>query len=169
MFPRLISRWWAWLLWFWDAVLVPLVTKPMDMSQLDVGLWQGGMPQQSPTDEWPQPITAVLNLQEEHLDNWPSQVLAGLWLPITDGPPAPSLDWLNQAVDFIERSRARGLCVLVHCAAGVSRSSLVTVAWAMKTKHLNRDKAMEFVASKRPVAHPNPAFWDRLAEYEKAN
>ena len=51
-----------------------------------------------------------------------------------------------------------GKGVLVHCAAGVSRSATIVLSYLMKRNLMSRDKAYEYLKSKRNVIHPNSNF-----------
>ncbi|CAK74287.1 unnamed protein product (macronuclear) [Paramecium tetraurelia] len=57
--------------------------------------------------------------------------------------------------------------VLVHCAAGVSRSASVVIAYLMKKKGLAFQEAFNFVKKKRSVIQPNYGFIQQLRNYEK--
>lgn len=52
--------------------------------------------------------------------------------------------------------------VLVHCAAGLSRSATVVISWLMRRYQWNVQLAMAFVRSCRPIIHPNSSFMDYL-------
>lgn len=56
--------------------------------------------------------------------------------------------------------------VLVHCMAGVSRSTTVLTAWLMKTFGMSMDDALKLIKSKRPIVNPNHGFIRALREYE---
>lgn len=114
--------------------------------------------------EPPPGTTAVLNLCEAE-DSY--RVESHRWVPIPDAEPAPSLDWLREQVAFVSQEKSAGRTVYVHCRAGVSRSGMVVVAYYMAQKGWSRDEAMEFVQSRRPVLHPNPAFMKLLLEWER--
>src|SRR5262245_8683076 len=92
---------------------------------------------------WPPRGTrAVLNLCEVED---PFEVEASLWRPIVDTEPAPSVEWLREAVAFVEANREAGRPTSVHCRNGVSRSGLVVVAYLMRKRGWGRDEAMTFV------------------------
>jgi protein-tyrosine phosphatase len=118
----------------------------------------GSVPQPPPGTE------ATLNLCQTE-DPWRTEAYD--WVPIPDAAPAPSLDWLQERVGFVDSHRGGGKTTFVHCAAGKSRSGLVTVAYVMSEHHWSRDKALGFVKSKRPQTDPNHAFMDLLSQWEQ--
>jgi len=46
----------------------------------------------------------------------------------------------------------------VHCAAGVSRSASIVIAYLMKINHWTFENAYSFVKSKRKIIDPNFGF-----------
>jgi len=111
----------------------------------------------------PPGTNAVLNLCEIQD---PYEAEHHSWAQIEDGPPAPDLRWLRRQVEFVDARRKAGDIVYVHCAAGASRSGMVVVAYLMHKNGWTRDEALQFVRSKRPVTRPNPAFMERLLDWE---
>lgn len=73
---------------------------------------------------------------------------------------------LQECLDFVEQGRKEGT-VLVHCAAGVSRSATVVIAYIMKTNQLSLDEAVKFVQERRPCVSPNDGFMEQLQLFEK--
>ena len=57
--------------------------------------------------------------------------------------------------------------VLVHCAAGASRSATIVIAYIMWTKKMSFKDALEFVQQKRFIVYPNCGFRDQLQLFEK--
>jgi protein-tyrosine phosphatase len=57
--------------------------------------------------------------------------------------------------------------VFVHCAAGVSRSATIVIAYLMKKQNLSFDDALKIVQTKRPVICPNVGFREQLKTYEE--
>jgi len=139
---------WAW--WLEDGP---------NYSRIEEGLYLGGY-----VDRPPRGTRAVLNLCERE-DPYEAEVSA--WRPITDAEPAPSVEWLREAVAFIEANRAAGRTTYVHCRNGVSRSGMVVVAYLMRKNGWGRDEAVAFVGRRRPELRPNPAFMRLLLEWEK--
>jgi hypothetical protein len=126
---------------------------------IEDGLYMGG-DENSP----PSGTTAVLNLCEK---DDPYRTDHYLWEPIPDAAPAPDIAWLRRMVQFVDDNRIAGRTVFVHCRNGVSRSGMVVVAYEMYKHRWSRDQALEFVRSKREMARPNPAFMERLLEWER--
>ena len=57
--------------------------------------------------------------------------------------------------------------VLIHCAAGISRSATITIAYLMKSRNMKYDDAFNFVRSRRDVIYPNQGFVNALKQFEK--
>ena len=57
--------------------------------------------------------------------------------------------------------------VLIHCAAGVSRSATTLIGWLMSTFGMPLSSAVELLQSKRPIVNPNYGFMKMLREYEQ--
>lgn len=72
----------------------------------------------------------------------------------------------EQCHSFIDLGRSHS-GVLVHCAAGISRSATIVLSYLMKVRQSNFDNELEFLRSVRPVVDPNPGFVKQLKLYEK--
>jgi hypothetical protein len=133
------------------------------MDQIDERLWQSGAPTQVPPG-----IDCVVNLTmgDEAAFRRPPGIFTGyLHAPVSDGP-FRGMPWLRSVVATVNAWRGHGWNVLVHCAAGVSRSSLVSCACLMQARGLSAAEALVWVKARRPQANPNPNFLRALAEYE---
>ena len=64
----------------------------------------------------------------------------------------------EECIEFIEEAINGGGRVVVHCAAGISRSGTIVIAYMMWKNKWRRDQALEFVISKRPLTQPNKGF-----------
>jgi len=62
----------------------------------------------------------------------------------------------------------KGGIVLVNCAAGISRSSTIVIAYIMKYYKIDLRKTFLFVKKKRNQICPNKRFMECLLEYELA-
>ncbi len=67
---------------------------------------------------------------------------------------------------ILDKAKKEGKQVLVHCAAGVSRSPTLVIAYIMWSQKKTRKEAYEYVSSKRPIIDPNENFMDQLAMFE---
>ncbi|MBW0495894.1 hypothetical protein O181_035609 [Austropuccinia psidii MF-1] len=59
--------------------------------------------------------------------------------------------------------------ILIHCAAGVSRSTTLLAAFLMKSKNLSPKDAISLISSKRPQVQPNDFFIYQLELYQNCN
>lgn len=85
-------------------------------------------------------------------------------LPIYDGEPWP-VEEQRRMVRFIRDHIAGN--VLVHCDAGISRSSSAVILWLMAAGFSQAD-AVQFVADRHPDAHPSPRILESLVVVELA-
>lgn len=70
----------------------------------------------------------------------------------------------NDCYDFIEKSKGN---VYIHCAAGISRSPTIVIAYLMRKNRKKFSETFEFVKSRRKYVNPNEGFINQLKEYEK--
>ncbi len=75
--------------------------------------------------------------------------------------------YFNESFEFIDKAIKNGGNVLVHCHAGVSRSSSILIAYIMKSQKLKLVKVLELIRTKREKVSPNIGFLQQLKEYEK--
>lgn len=152
----------------------------MDMDEIVPGVWQGGALDKKivelmlPTansasltrvtqviDSKPDGIKAILNLCIEYQDTLPADdLMVYKWLPIPKEPKFPGIEWLEGSVEFIEYCKKLSWPILVHCATGFYRASLVVTGYLMKTEKLSPEDALTKLKSKRKVSE----FYD---EYQK--
>ncbi|VDP83226.1 unnamed protein product [Echinostoma caproni] len=85
-------------------------------------------------------------------------------IPILDNHTASLLPYLDEAFKFIDNAKTNQGHVLVHCAAGISRSPAVVIAYLMHSSHMQMRDAYEFVRSKRSSIAPNFNFLGQLLE-----
>ena len=73
----------------------------------------------------------------------------------------------DECVEFINEGARNGGRTLVHCAAGISRSASICIAYLIKQQGMSFDEAFDHVRDCRQVACPNKGFLEQLAKYAK--
>ena len=73
---------------------------------------------------------------------------------------------IDNAYHFINSKLNLGEKVLVHCHAGVSRSTTVILYYLMKKFQLPLKTAYSIVKNQRNIINPNPGFMQQLQFYE---
>ncbi|XP_029363572.1 probable dual specificity protein phosphatase DDB_G0281963 [Echeneis naucrates] len=89
-----------------------------------------------------------------------------LRIPIDDSLWDDLLPWIPQALHFIDAAMSSGASVLVHCAAGISRSPALAVAYIMHSLGMDLDQAYRFVKERRPSISPNFNFLGQLQLFQ---
>lgn len=104
-------------------------------------------------------IKAVLSIGIECPIELPEDVsgkfIACLDLPEMETNFSPILD---ESISFIRSHVDRASPVLVHCNAGVSRSSTVVIGYLIKECRMPFEEAFRVVKFKRPAIQPNAGF-----------
>jgi len=75
------------------------------------------------------------------------------------------IDHFEATAKFIDEGRKQG-GVLVHCAAGISRSSTIVIAYMMQAMRFSLKEAFKYVRERRPIISPNDGFSRQLQVYE---
>lgn len=91
------------------------------------------------------------------------------YIQINDLAREDMLQHLPEALNFINRNLMNGEKVLVHCAAGVSRSATIVIAYIMATHKIDFENAYNLVRQRRRCIYPNDGFRRQLkqAGYEE--
>lgn len=87
-------------------------------------------------------------------------------LPLSDDETQDLLSYLPESFAFINEGIRSG-AVLVHCAAGMSRSASVVIAYVMQSQHMHYLEAFRLVKSARHIVCPNIGFRFQLEEFER--
>jgi ADP-ribosylglycohydrolase/protein-tyrosine phosphatase len=79
----------------------------------------------------------------------------------------PHLDFvLLDTVRIVERLRAEGLTVLVHCVGAYSRTPTVGALYGARLRNVGADEAVRDIQAVLPCAHPNSAFRKAMRRLE---
>uniref|UniRef100_A0A4W5LSS9 protein-tyrosine-phosphatase n=1 Tax=Hucho hucho TaxID=62062 RepID=A0A4W5LSS9_9TELE len=89
-----------------------------------------------------------------------------LRIPIDDSLRDDLLPHIPEALRFIDGAMSSGGSVLVHCAAGISRSPALAVAYIMYNLGMDLDHAYRFVKERRPSISPNFNFLGQLQHFQ---
>ena len=88
---------------------------------------------------------------------------------LLDSDTADIKQYFDEAGDFIDQALKEGGKVLVHCHAGISRSSSIILSYLIKYKKMTLEEALSLAREKREKINPNPGFIKQLKEYEEEN
>lgn len=145
-----------------------------NLDEILPGVFLGSIFATSPDSLRRHGIKAVLNVAGGHTNLSDKYPLENHLIINIDDIPAASDEMMKKvfpkALPFLDRyahphspHRKR---VLIHCMAGVSRSTTVLTAWLMKSFGMPLDEALKLIKTKRPIVNPNHGFMKILREYE---
>lgn len=110
-------------------------------------------------------ITHILDSTSLNLEYFPGKFNYKHVL-IFDLPSTDITKYFDECFAFIDAAMANGGHVLVHCMAGISRSSSIVIAYMMKSKGMDFQTAFDHVKSKRSCICPNEGFLSQLKNYQ---
>ncbi|XP_076837951.1 dual specificity protein phosphatase 14 isoform X2 [Brachyhypopomus gauderio] len=109
-------------------------------------------------------ITLIVNATLSHsCPRYPG--VECLRVAVPDLPSAHLGGHFDRVAARIHNNRAGG--TLVHCAAGMSRSPALIMAYLMKYRGTTLQEAHSWVRRSRPCVCINAGFWEQLLTYEK--
>lgn len=109
-------------------------------------------------------ITLIVNATLSHAcPTYPG--VECLRVPVSDLPSARLGDHFDRVAEHIHGNRAGG--TLVHCAAGMSRSPALVMAYLMRYRGVTLQQAHRWVRESRPYVRLNAGFWEQLLQYER--
>lgn len=91
-----------------------------------------------------------------------------LHVRITDAESSDISTHFDRAGEFIDQEINDGGRVLVHCAAGISRSTSLVLAYLVRYRNYDLRNAFNLVKSSRKVVRPNNGFFQHLINYERS-
>lgn len=126
------------------------------MSQVSHRLWVGGCKCASDLAKFnPAKITAVLNVNQAP-DEPQSPDIVYMHIPFDDGAEIPHRQFVK-CLGWLDFMYENGHTILIHCAAGISRSVTITAAFMHYEGLTDFDDALNQIRLRRPVASPAPA------------
>ena len=141
---------------FMDSFLTP-------MHKIDNNLYLGGLMAANNLSLLNQAgITSIVQALSKNTPMTKHQGMKYHTLDIDDLPNANIVRFVPEAIKFIDRELMCGKVVLIHCAAGISRSSSIAVAYFMVKYNIGFDEALARVKRGRGCACPNQGFENQL-------
>lgn len=91
-----------------------------------------------------------------------------LELKLMDQPVGESLkNAVLKAYNFISHALANGGVVLVHCAAGISRSTSTVIFYLMNKFMIPYEQALRICRKGRPITNPNMGYEAQLETFSR--
>ncbi|MCC3295906.1 ADP-ribosylglycohydrolase family protein [Arthrobacter sp. zg-Y411] len=132
----------------------------------DDSVWLGGVSALGRTAELGiDAVVSLCRLGTEAVSGIAAADQATFWLVDSASPEsnAHTAFVLREAAAAVERFRAEGKTVLLHCVRAESRTPTVAALYGAQAAGITPLEALERVRSVLPNAHPNPAFREVLA------
>lgn len=145
------------------------VKSPTNFSWVIEGLLSGsGIPKSENEMNWVKEngVKAVLTLIKDPL---PQPWISGLdyrHVPIID-KSAPSMNEIEQGVDFVDMCLKDKRPIMVHCVHGKGRTGTILVAYMIKIKGLDADSAIQKIQQMRPGSMEDVSQEMAIRRYEK--
>lgn len=104
-------------------------------------------------------ISAVLNVhQEPDEEDRKSPDIIYMHIPFEDGEEIPQRQFVK-CLGWLKFMYEAGHNILIHCAAGISRSVTVTAAFMHYAGVCDFEEAKNRIKQARPIANPAPKTW----------
>ncbi|MED6292551.1 hypothetical protein CHARACLAT_001458 [Characodon lateralis] len=110
-------------------------------------------------------VSHVLNVAYGVTNLFPDQMVYKTF-QILDLPETDITAHLEECSSFIDQAREQDGVVMVHCNAGVSRSSSIVIGYLMLREGLSFDDAYKQTKLARPSIRPNPGFYQQLQNFK---
>ena len=108
-------------------------------------------------------IRKVLTVMSAFGNHYPENTFVHKSIDVTDDYETNLIRYFKECLLFIDGYDK----VLVHCAAGMSRSPTIVIAYLMWKKKLSLNDAIKFVKNKRPEISPNLNFMRQLQTFQE--
>lgn len=113
-------------------------------------------------------ITHILSLRDNPHAIYPDDFVYKL-IDAEDMPNQDLSKHFEECVYFIHECLLSGGKVMIHCMAGVSRSTTATCVYLMTASSQSMDTVLASIKARREIAGPNEGFMSQLRNYEKKN
>merc|ERR1719242_2321438 len=115
-------------------------------------------------------ITHIVNCTQSIENKFGCQGITYCRVPVNDKASESILHYFVKAIRFIERVRGEqngknANRIMIHCHAGISRSSTITIAYLMFSWKMTMFDAIAHVHSKRYQIQPNQGFKNQLLDF----
>ncbi|XP_060110282.1 dual specificity protein phosphatase 22-A-like [Heteronotia binoei] len=90
-----------------------------------------------------------------------------LCISASDSSSQNLLQHFKESIRFVHECRLHGGRCLIHCLAGVSRSTTLVIAYLMTVTDFGWEECLAAIKTVRSYASPNFGFQQQLQEYEK--
>jgi dual specificity phosphatase 12 len=94
-----------------------------------------------------------------------TDIVTYLRYSIDDNPGQDLLNTIGHVLKWIDNAREAEHNVLVHCAAGVSRSGSIVTAYIMYKQKIPFEEALSLAKIARPFIDPNVGFQEQLKRF----
>jgi predicted protein tyrosine phosphatase len=112
-------------------------------------------------------VTGGVNMRIEFDDAAQNLALARYcYLPTIDDD-APTLEHLEEGIEFIQQVISEGGKVYIHCAGGIGRAPTMAAAYFVSQGH-SLDEAINLIKKSRPFISITPVQLEQLRKFERA-
>lgn len=129
--------------------------EPMKVAnEIISGLWLGSIDSADISFLKPRKIESVLTIlgDKKYVRRFNGQINHEIII-MNDGDPFDPND-IQRGIDFLKEYHANGSNVLVHCLAGISRSTSLVAGYLMEIFDWNPHQAIHFIVEKRIIVAP---------------
>lgn len=107
-------------------------------------------------------ITHVLNAAIEHPNYFQNRGIVYKYFPLYDHPGQNISQYFAEGFEFIDNVLNNGGKVLVHCHAGISRSTTMLSAYLVRKYNKTPEEVLSHIKNIRQIINPNPGFIRQL-------
>lgn len=123
-------------------------------SQIDHRLFVSGFAEANSLREHnPHNISAVLNVHQQ--PDAPNPDVVQMHIPFEDGEEIPQRQFIK-CLGWLKFMHEAGHVILIHCAAGISRSVIITASFMHYAGIADFETALKRVKEARKIANPAP-------------